>query len=602
MRRRSKAAGNPAKSQRRKVVMPKRRSAPESVGARGSSVAGQETEVARLTRELNEAREQQIATADVLKVISGSPTDVQPVFDMIAESAARLCDGQFCFVYRFDGQLLHFVAHHSLTPEVFEMNRRAWPAPPSRRSAAARAILERGFVQIPDINADPDYVLGAMAEVGKYRSLVAVPIIRDDLAIGSIAVARAQAGLLPDPQVELLKTFADQAAIAIENVRLFEAEQQRTRELSESLEQQTATSKVLRVISNSFSDIQPVFESIVQSGVKLFSGAVVSIALVDNDMVRAAAVAHSDLDHAEAWRGVFPFPLTREYMHSRAILDRKVVDIPDVECAPADLAVGAKNFLRSGLRAITIVPLMQGDRAIGALSVIRAAPGPLSDKQLATLKTYADQAVIAIENTRLLNELRQSLDQQTATADVLKIISRSPGELKPVFDAILENATRICQAGFGTLHLAEGNVYRNIATYNVPPAYAEVRQREPLVSMTGNSALARVAKTKSAVQIADVAADPAYREDPRRQKFVTLTGARTLISVPMLKDDTLIGAITVYRLEVQPFTDKQIELVQNFAAQAIIAIENARLLNELRQRTEDLSALLNTRLSRAWQQ
>jgi len=245
---------------------------------------------------------------------------------------------------------------------------------------------------------------------------------------------------------------------------------------------------------------------------------------------------------------------------------------------------------------------MQGDRAIGALSVIRLAPGPLSDKQLATLKTYADQAIIAIENTRLLNELRQSLERQTATSEVLRVISSSPGELKPVFDAILENATRICQAGFGTLHLAEGNVYRNIATYNVPPAYAEVRQREPLVSMTGNSALARVAKTKSAVQIADVAADPAYREDPRRQKFVTLTGARTLISVPMLKDDTLIGAITVYRLEVQPFTDKQIELVQNFAAQAIIAIENARLLNELRQRTEDLSALLNTRLSRAWQQ
>jgi GAF domain-containing protein len=289
-------------------------------------------------------------------------------------------------------------------------------------------------------------------------------------------------------------------------------------------------------------------------------------------------------------------------MHSRAILDREVVDIPDVERAPADLAVGAKNFLRSGQRAVTVVPLMQGDRAIGALSVIRLAPGPLSDKQLATLKTYADQAIIAIENTRLLNELRQSLERQTATSEVLRVISSSPGELKPVFDAILENATRICQAGFGTLHLAEGNVYRNIATYNVPPAYAEVRQREPLVSMTGNSALARVAKTKSAVQIADVAADPAYREDPRRQKFVTLTGARTLISVPMLKDDTLIGAITVYRLEVQPFTDKQIELVQNFAAQAIIAIENARLLNELRQRTEDLSALLNTRLSRAWQQ
>src|SRR6516164_2944510 len=238
MRRRSRAGGKSAKSQRRKTTMPERRNASKAVRSRNST--GPETEVARLTRELNEAREQQVATADVLKVISRSPTDVQPVFDMIAERARRLCDGQFCFVYRFDGQLLHFVAHHSLTPEVLEMNRRAYPAPPSRRSAAARAILERGFVEIPDINADPDYVLGAMAVVGDYRSVVAVPILRDGLAIGSIAVARAQAGLLPDPQIELLKTFADQAAIAIESARLFN-------EQRESLQQQTATSDVLKV-------------------------------------------------------------------------------------------------------------------------------------------------------------------------------------------------------------------------------------------------------------------------------------------------------------------------------------------------------------------
>src|SRR6516164_4089050 len=265
MRRRSRAGGKSTESQRRKTTKLERRNAPKAVRSRKST--GPETAVARLTRELKEAREQQIATGDVLKVISGSPTDVQPVFDMIAESARRLCDGQFCFVYRFDDQLLHFVAHPSLTPEVFEMNRRAWPAPPSRRSAAARAILERGFVQIPDINADPDYVLGAMAEVGKYRSVIAVPIIRSDLAIGSIAVARAQAGVLPDPQVELLRSFADQAAIAIENVRLFEAEQQRTRELSESLEQQTATSEVLKVISSSPGNLEPVFRAMLENTV-----------------------------------------------------------------------------------------------------------------------------------------------------------------------------------------------------------------------------------------------------------------------------------------------------------------------------------------------
>ena len=234
-RQRSKAGGKAVKAARPKTAKPKRLSPPKSEPSHRLTRTRQEAQSARLDQELKEAREQQAATADVLKVISRSPADVQPVFDMIAESAARLCNGQFCFVYRFDGQLLHFVAHHSLTPKVLEMNRRAYPAPPSRKSAAARAILERGFVQIPDINADPDYVLGPMAAVGNYRSVVAVPILRDDLAIGSIAVARAQAGLLPAPQIELLKTFADQAAIAIENVRLFAAEQQRSRRVAERL-------------------------------------------------------------------------------------------------------------------------------------------------------------------------------------------------------------------------------------------------------------------------------------------------------------------------------------------------------------------------------
>src|SRR5262249_51516854 len=231
------SSGQSVKGQR--TLRPKARKVPT---ARLSTTDLQE-QVAALTRELTEAREQltealeyQTTTGEVLNVISRSPTDVQPVFDMIAESAARLCQGQFCFVYRFDGQLLHFVAHHSLTPEVIEINRRAFPQPPSRKSVAARAILEQSVVQIPDVYTDPDYALGELAAVCGYRSGIGIPILRDGVPIGSIAIARAQIGLFPDRQIELLKTFADQAAIAIENVRLFEAEQPATPQLADTLQ------------------------------------------------------------------------------------------------------------------------------------------------------------------------------------------------------------------------------------------------------------------------------------------------------------------------------------------------------------------------------
>ena len=279
---------------------------------------------------------------------------------------------------------------------------------------------------------------------------------------------------------------------------------QRTDDLRDALEQQTATSEVLRVISNSLDDTQPVFESIVRSGVTLFSEAAVSIALVDNDMVRAAAVAHRDPARAEAWRSIFPIPLTREYMHSKAILDRKMLDISDAAHAPADLAVGAKNFLRSGYRAVTIVPLMRGDQAIGALSVVRVAPGPLSDKQLATLKTCADQAIIAIENTRLLNELRESLERQTATSEVLKVISTSPGDLQPVFSAILESAARLCDASFGNFYRRDDDTLRLVATYNTPVAFVEARSRSPL-RLNQNNPIADMLAAKTVLHVEDLA-------------------------------------------------------------------------------------------------
>src|SRR5262245_31173468 len=249
-------SGQPVKGQRK--IGPKARKAPIA------SVTGADLQeqLDLRTRELDEALQQQTAASEVLSIIRRSPADAQPVFDMIAKSAARLCEGQFCFVYRFDGQLLHLVAHHSLTPEVIEINRRAFPQPPSRKSVAARAILEQSVVQIPDVYADPDYALGELAAVCGYRSGIGIPILRDGVPIGSIAIARARIGLFPDRQIELLKTFADQAAIAIENVRLFN-------ETKEALERQTATSEVLKVISSSPSALQPVFRAILENAIRI---------------------------------------------------------------------------------------------------------------------------------------------------------------------------------------------------------------------------------------------------------------------------------------------------------------------------------------------
>src|SRR5262249_18205295 len=287
-------------------------------------------------------------------------------------------------------------------------------------------------------------------------------------AIGSLTVRRTEVRPFTDKQIELVTTFADQAVIAIENVRLFDEVQARTEELSESLRQQTATADILTVISNSLDNTQPVFNAIVQSGLKLFGDATINLALADGGRVKLAAVADRDPARADAVRRRFPVPLTREYMHSLAILDARVVDIPDAENGPPELASGIRNFLATGYRAITIMPMMRGETPIGTISVVRLAPGPLSDKQIDVLKTFANQAVIAIENTRLLNELRASLHQQTATSEVLQVISSSPGELAPVFQAMLENAVRICEASFGNLLLYEGDVFRHVPLHNAP--------------------------------------------------------------------------------------------------------------------------------------
>ena len=544
----------------------------------------------RLLNELRESLEQQTATADVLKVISRSTFELQTVLDTLVELAARLCEADQASLNHAKDDAYQMVACYGYSSDhkAYMASR---PVPPGRGSLVGRVMLEGKVVQIADVLADPEYTFSG-AKIGGGRTMLGVPLLREGRPIGVFNLQRKEVRPFTERQIELVTTFADQAVIAIENVRLFEEVQARTRELSESLEQQTATAEILTVISNSLSDTQPVFDAIVEGGLKLFPGATVIVALAEGDEVNAAAVAAPEPSGVEAVRSRLPIPLTREYMHSSAILDRRVVDIPDAENAPAELAAGARNFLATGYRSVTIMPMMRGDVAVGALSLARHAPGPLSGKQRAVLKTFADQAVIAIENTRLLNELRESLQQQTATSEVLKVISSSPGDLQPVFDAMLANATKLCEASYGAMWLWDGSGMRAAALHGaLPEAYLERWRGGVVFRPSPDIPGVRAMTERKPIQVTDLREEPAYLAgDPLPVAAVEDAGIRTLVCVPMLKDDQPVGNITIYRREVRPFSDKQVELLANFADQAVIAIENARLLNELRESLQQQTA------------
>jgi len=576
MRRRSRASGKLPKARSRKA-MPKRRNATIVRGS--SSDDGQGAEIARLRRELSEALEQQAATSEVLRVIGASPGELEPVFNAMLEKAVHVCEAKFGVLFRHEGGMVHPTAMLNVPPAYAKFLIRQGAFAPQPGQLFGRLCETKKVIHIVDRATERQQ--HPSVRYGGSRSCIAVPMLKANELIGAFFIYRAEVRPFTDKQIELVKNFAAQAVIAIENTRLLN-------ELRESLQQQTATSEVLGVISSSPGDLEPVFQSMLENAVRICEAKFGNLFRFDGKAFETTAGVGLPPEYAEFQRQRGPFQPPPGTLLDRVMRTKQVSHTADAATDP-DTVPSAPARL-GGARSMVTVPMLKDKELIGAINIYRQEVRPFTDKQIELLTNFAAQAVIAIENARLLNELRESLEQQTATADVLRVISSSPGHLNPVFDAILENATRICQASFGALHLAEGNAYRNAATYNVPLAYAEARQREPMVSMTGNSALARVAKTKSTVQIADAATDPAYREDPQRQRFVTLTGARTLVSVPMLKDDTLIGVITVYRLEVQSFADKQIELLQNFAAQAVIAIENTRLLNELRQSLEQQTA------------
>jgi two-component system NtrC family sensor kinase len=585
--RRGTVSWKTSKTQHRKPTRPKKGGVPPAARRGSSSLADLQEQVGILIRELGEARDQQAATSEVLRVISSSPTDVQPTFEAIAESARRLCEAANAMVFRFDGKLIHLAAHASLEVEQLAAISSVFPIQPGRESITGRAILSRALVHVRDRRNDPELQFGVLSS--NFPTTLSVPLLRDGTPLGAITVTRTEVAPFSDTQVELLRTFADQAVIAIENTRLFEELQARTRDLTESLEQQTATAEILGVISNSLSATQPVFDAIVASALKLFPGATILVTLADGDQVKAAAAAAPDAAGVEAVRGRMPLPLTRDYITSTAILDRRVVDIPDAENVPAELAVGARNFLATGYRAMTAMPMLRGDLAIGTLSVLRPVPGPLSDEQRALLRTFANQAVIAIENTRLLNELRESLAQQTATADVLKVISRSAFDLQAVFNTLLESAARLCTADHAWLVRRHGEYFSWLASYGyATEVHARIRDyfntRQALPVDRG-SIVGRTMLEAKTVQVSDVLADPEYALSDLQK----IGGYRGALGVPLLREGHVMGAIFLARTVPQPFSDKQIELIESFADQAVIAIENVRLFDEIQDKSRQLA-------------
>ena len=546
-------------------------------------------ENARLLTETREALEQQTATVEVLQVINSSPGDLTPVFDAMIEKAMSLCEASIGGIYAHQDDSFRAVGLRGVPDAYAEFLHRE-PLRPDPSSGLGRIRAGEGVVHIADVAAEAAYgpqnpAGRTLLELGGARTLLLVSLTKDGKLLGAIFVYRQEVRPFSDKQIALLQNFAAQAVIAMENARLLT-------ETREALEQQTATAEVLQVINSSPGDLAPVFDAMLEKAIRLCESSFGALRRFDGKMFWAIAVR----DASGAAAGVAHEPVVPDpgSASERIVQGGSVVHIPDL-VDTEEYRSGVVSRLiaveKLGARTALWVALRKDDVLVGDFVIYRKEVRPFTDKQIALLQNFAAQAVIAMENARLLTETREALEQQTATAEVLQVINSSPGDLAPVFDAMLEKAMRLCDASLGHLVTSvDGEVF-TVAAAQGPPAIVEFLRNRPPTRPGSGTSMERLARGERSVHVHDAMAEEAYRRGDRtRRALVDLGGCRTFVSVGLRKDDALLGAISVYRSEVKPFLTTEIALLENFAAQAVIAMENARLLTETREALEQQTA------------